>query len=70
MCERNRGDGIVVAQAEFAMRGCGWQGGSAGACRQLAAANRWMEGDSALRSAVVNAERALMAASSWEGNLV
>ena len=44
-------------------------GSGSAACRALASADRWLEGDSALRSSVAKAERALMAASSEEGNL-
>ena len=45
-------------------------GSGSAACRALASADRWLEGDSALRSSVAKAERALMAASSGDGNLV
>ena len=63
---------FLVRHAGLSQRGAaerlGMGSGSA-ACRQLAAANRWLEGDSALRSSVAKAERALMAASSKEGNV-
>jgi REP element-mobilizing transposase RayT len=44
-------------------------GSGSAACRQLAAAEGWLERGSALRSAVAKAERQLAAASAEEGNL-